>query len=384
MCIAVLLRMHSRHRFLIALLSAVSLLSCWACATGGVEPDAPAPAVEPDAVEPDGGEPAPIPEQDFAWQSIDVDTAPPAQWAHVLGDLGDGRAIVFGGTTLGDFGGETHDTTFLFDATTTPPTFEQLPVTGPSPRYCGCAAYDPDHRKVLVVGGRIGGTLLNDTWAFDVDENVWEVIPGNGPARGLGCALTHFADGNLYLFGGSSTSGTGNEMWSFSFDSNSWTPLVPPSPPGRRYDAALIATDDFIWMAGGSESTPSGFKNDVWRFDPDEQTWTELLPNDEDALPRGRRVPWVRKAPDNSGFYFGFGNNGGTVLNDLWFYDADANAFVEQDLPQAPPPRGWTQALPGGRGVIGVLFNGFDLSNPVGDVWQLLADDEDLPWWSTN
>ncbi|MCP4499971.1 MAG: hypothetical protein GY822_08430 [Deltaproteobacteria bacterium] len=86
-------------------------------------------------------------------------------------------------------------------------------------------------------------------------------------------------------------------------------------------------------------------------------------------------------APDESGFYFGFGNYVGDPLDDLWFYDFVENTYDEVNLPDAPSARGFSVALPGGRGAIGTLYYGYDMGGPVDSIWRLLASSDEPMWW---
>ncbi len=336
-----------------------------------------------DAGPPDAQE---IPEQDLGWESFDPpDGIMDAQWAHISADLGDGRAFVFGGIDVGAFGGgSVLGHTYLFDANQDPPGFTEVtPAIGssPEPRYCGCAAYHPEYNKVLLYGGRDLGALMGSTtWVFDLDDNSWTISTPFGSGPGLGCSMAYYpGDGKVYKFGGASAGGSSNRLWTYDFSDDTWTEIEDVDPPSARYDAELFALSDRLIVAGGAASAQNDFRSDVWSFNPANNKWVELSPNAQE--PTGRRVPWVRVAPDQSHFYFGFGNNFGEPLDDLWTFDLADNTFTAVDLDPAPLARSFSRALPGGWGEIGTLMYGYDMLDIVPDLWTLNASSEALTWW---
>ncbi|MCP4499972.1 MAG: hypothetical protein GY822_08435 [Deltaproteobacteria bacterium] len=233
---------------------ALIFFSAFAFGAGcGVEPSPPSPDVTSPS---DAG--TSIPTQALAWQNIDGNNdAPPAQWAHFSADLGDGKALLFGGTTFGSFGGEVVAGTYLFDANVFPPSFEkQSPVSEPSPRYCGCMAHHPQENKVLLYGGRNEGTLFTETWVFDLDTGEWMSIPVVGPPGGLGCALSAFSDGEMYLFGGATMMGSTNSLYSFSFESETWSEVSTLAPrQGDTTQAFFSARRQFDTQRRSSKCT---------------------------------------------------------------------------------------------------------------------------------
>jgi hypothetical protein len=350
-------------------------------ADGGSPPDA-GPA--PDA----GAEDPPVPPSGtFGWVAHpEVDALMADRWAPAIADLGGGRALVFGGADIDSFGGSPLDDVYRFDGRGAVPTFTPVelsstnpldPPLSPDPRYCGCAAFDPLRNEVLVIGGRSLQTFYTDIWRLDLDNNTFTEV-GQGPAALLGCAITwHPADDSFYLFGGASMSGSSNTLYRLASGEDTFSPVAVTSDaePSPRYDPWMGSDGTRLIMAGGARNAQQDFNGDVWAFDPSTGAWLELAANGEG--PVGRRVPWAHLSSTGDRLVFGFGNNGGEVLDDLWTYDLNADTWTEHTLDPAPPARGWSPPLPGGDDVIGYLLGGFDLGDPVADLWRLDADADD-------
>lgn len=368
---------------------------------GGVQPeDSGAPedaGTDEDAgTEQDGGDPEPDPEPEpvpptgvFGWNEIDnPEEVMVRRWSPLVADVGDGHAVLFGGADLDNFGGSPLDDVVWFDGRGAEPHFTSIEIAPPlnpfdehkpAARYCGCAAYDPSRDQVAVVGGRSLQSFFTDTWILDLDSAAFETLPAlaETPRGGLGCSLTYrVEDDAYYLFGGAGMTGSFNELWRLDGATRTWEQITVEGPaPGNRYDAWLGTHDGGLLMVGGARNAQQDFHADVWTFDLTSRTWTEVVGDDQGPL--GRRIPWVRKAHDGSGLYMGFGNHDTDLLNDLWWLDLGTGAWTEQTLENGPTARGWSPPLPGGDGVIGWLMGGFDLDEPVADLWRLDADAND-------
>lgn len=342
-----------------------------ACAEGTTGED-PEPTTEPEQ------EPEP---RELGWEEVEgVDQAHQNRWGFVSIDMGGGKAFVFGGADINDFGGEVLGDAFIVDATTNPPTMTDIAVPAElTPRYCGCGAYDSDRNEVMLVGGRALEDFYTDTFIFDVDAETFTKVDAPGPTAVIGCAATYVpSDDATYLFGGGSDAGgLLNEMWKWDPDARTWNAVTYASQdnPIPRYDGAMreLEPGGPLYLFGGfGDGTYLG---DTWTFDTSTLEWTNV-----DAVgPPGRRVPWMVAEPSGEGFYVAFGTYGfqpGEVHRDLWRFDVATGAWEEKTLDTMPPGRGFSQWLPGGPADIGLVLGGFDGANPVPEMWRLKAPDE--------
>lgn len=355
-------------RFVLSLL-VISLVGCDAALVetdGGVERgDASDP--------PDAGSPVDPTSARFRAATTDGD-GPWGLWGFLVAPVDDSRAIVIGGTDAGE-GTTTYDSVFRVEATAGGLTATRIDATGPAPRYCGCAAYDPVRDRVVIYGGRdlTVNAFAPETWALDLGSETWtELSSATQPTGTLGCAMAWSPSAEaIYMFGGADGFGAYAETHRLDADAGVWTPIAADGPVAR-YDAALLASHDgesLLLFGGSYGAMGAAFYADLWRFDPSAETWTEIpLPEG----PVGRRTPWIVRDPDRLGLYVGFGYDGAMQpLGDLWYVDLEARSWTELALPfeTAPSPRGFSYALPGGPDALAAIAGGFSARRPVSDAW---------------
>ncbi|HJL14081.1 MAG TPA: kelch repeat-containing protein [Sandaracinaceae bacterium LLY-WYZ-13_1] len=361
---------------LVLLLLAPHLLACGhADATEDAGSDA---ALLDDAGPPDAG---PTVDPTAArFEALETDGEGPwGLWGYQVAVLDGTRAVVIGGTDAGPFGGTTYDAAWLVEVGEAALSATPLDATGPAPRYCGCAAYDPLRERVVVHGGRDLETpaFAPETWELDLASETWtEVASATQAAGTLGCAMAWSPGAEaVFMFGGGNRSGYRAETHRYDPDAGEWR-LVDAEGPLARYDGTLIASHDgetLLLFGGSYGAMGSAFYADLWRFDPAAETWTEIpLPEG----PVGRRIPWMVRDPERLGLYVGFGYDGAMQpLGDLWYLDLeDPDTPAWTDLPQpldGPSYRGFARALPGGPDALGVVFGGYSTSRPVTDAWRL-------------
>ena len=110
------------------------------------------------------------------------------------------------------------------------------------------------------------------------------LTPTSGPVptgRTNAMAIYDSPANRIILFGGKSANGTRNDVWAFDLNTNSWTEITPsegsvPSPRLTPRGAFYAPTRQMlVWSGQGN-----GLFNDVWTFDLANETWTELQPPD--------------------------------------------------------------------------------------------------------
>ena len=343
-----------------------------ACDTTPVAVDAPVDAGLPDA-------PAPFDPLAVHWEARTVPALANPIWGHAAATLPDGRALVFGGA-IGD-GSAASDEALLVDASGGDIVLTPIAGTGPSERWCGCATYDGARDRVLIAGGRNGanlGGIPGDTWTLDVASGTYAELAGaSTPSSVIGCALAYSETARAtYWFGGASATGVSAVMHRLDADGTAWVAL-PATGPTPRYDAHLEAIDGgraLLLFAGSYGSAGAAFYSDVWRFDVATETWTEVTV--EGSTPPGRRAPWVRMANGERGFYAGFGYDGAMApLGDLHYFDLTTASWIPvAPAGEVPPARGFSPALEGPEGSVGILFMGLSSSSGIADAYVLARD----------
>lgn len=207
-------------------------------------------------------------------------------------------------------------------------------------------------------------------------QNTWlSKAPYGGGMRN---DASGFAIGNTgYILSGTDTGGYFMDMWAWNSSSNTWNE-VASYPGGERVGTKSVSLNGFGYVLGGEHPsncfltggklTGGGvcggtFYSDVWRYNPDSNTW--VIDTGFPGL--GRDFAVAVSDPDDSTIYYGTGNNNGTTyLSDWW-------AFYT-------PKHKWTQLanFPGGQraNAVGFFANG--------NIYVGTGDDNDTLNYATN
>lgn len=279
-------------------------------------------------------------------------------------------------------------------------TFTKHTTTGPGPSERSVPAAVGLGRWAYVFGGVKDdfntqvNTFYNDLYRLDTRTNTWQALTpvGDPPPRAFAAAVAHAPNDDIYIYGGA-TYQSGfllfiafGDLWKYSVASNSWTQIqaVNAVPPARSGAAAWIAGDR-IFVFGGIDSTFST-KNDLWKYDISNNSWTELIPNGAAGSPPARHVAQAGKRAKQGKLtlYGGEGDalSGFAVLTDTWQYDIATNSWTNV-TPMRPfdidPHRNYGAAaivdevlalqggdIPGGSSGCGAPFP----QNPTEQLWK--------------
>ncbi|CAE7355379.1 Lztr1 [Symbiodinium natans] len=260
----------------------------------------------------------------WAEVSVTPGTEPVRREGHSMVCTGD-SLLVFGGQSMS--GGVFQRHNDLWKLTLATSTWQQLTQTSgtlPPPRSGHSAVWNPDTQSMLVYAGADGSTRLSDLWSYSLTTNVFtQLTPTGGP---LGDRWEHAA---------------------------LWNPV----------DNTMLITAGFRMNVPGTPGTPLG--NDLWSYDPQANTWTELIPQGSPNAPSGRRVTsLVWNTATQAALLFA--GHDGQFLDDLWEYKA--GTWTQLVPASSPPARGfhlgaWTSTQ------VMIVFGGYDGSYLV-DTWQ--------------
>lgn len=194
------------------------------------------------------------------WQAMAPTTTPTTgDSAAIAYDAESDRAIVFGGA----FGGPAvppphgdNNKTWAYDLTNNTWT-EQFPPQNPPKRWVAAATYDSFSDRVVLFGG-IQGLVpnpppLGDSWAYDQNTNTWtEMNPSVRPAARCCHAMAYDSKADrIVLFGGRTTRFE-NDTWAYDIEQDLWIPLTRPSAPAGLRVAAGDSRVDLSWIAPSS------------------------------------------------------------------------------------------------------------------------------------
>ncbi len=287
--------------------------------------------------------------------------------ASAILDPVDHRMVIFGGTT-----GTTSNEVWAFDLDTN--TWENLtPAAGPpapTARITPASVYDPHgHQMIMWSGQGQGGTFFNDVWSFDLTDNTWsQYAPAGGPPAiryGVGYTWDPKAR-DLVTFAGFTFQGRFDDVWRFNDQAVTWTDVSPGNGPIERclHAACYDAINHRMIMYGGQNGGPLG---DIWALDLDTDTWTELTPA---SNPPGRYFATLVYDAGNHRATL-FGGQTPSNANDAWVFDLWTGLWTQLAPAGTPPSARYGSAgIYDGANDRMVVFGGFDVAYR-NDVWSL-------------
>ena len=219
----------------------------------------------------------------------------------------------------------------------------------PGVKICALMVYDSESDVSILFGGYDSENLLAspETWAYDYETNTWtEMTPANSPPGRFGQGLIYDEGRDrVFTFLGLGDNSTYfNDMWEYDYNTNTWTELFPSESPfprckgGCSYD---IESDQIISFGGFGAD---GVKLDeTWTYNYDENTWVNRT---SDAAPAPRmRCPMMYDEESDITLLFGGWIAKTDVLDDAevygdtWVYDFNTNTWTDMDPSVSPEPR---------------------------------------------
>jgi galactose oxidase-like protein len=311
-------------------------------------------------------------------------------------------------------------------ATPAPAAWTQLDVPGPAAREDHTWTVAGDGRTALLFGGRDGGTVHGDLWAFDLDADIWtELSPAPGPAARFGHEAVWVDDVGLVVFAGQAGTTFFNDLWAYDPDADAWTELPASGdvPVARYGTCAAIGPDGRLWISHGFTSDGVRFK-DTRAYDFRTGAWTDetpggtlpverclhgcwwtadgrlvlfggqttgtlalgdrwLLDDGEWTRVRGRHPPErnlyahyrVERAGAGATFLFGGQSPDGSYLDDLWVIpddDGDRDDAIGFTISgELPPARAGAEMIVDAGAGRALLFGGRNASGTLSDLWSI-------------
>lgn len=292
------------------------------------------------------------------------------------------QVIMFGGRGNGGITGDLYSDIWALDLETQG--WKEINVSsGPTPRLSPGLVYDPSHHQMILFGGYSNQGRVNDTWLFDLNNQVWEEISPAPypPARSdMGFEL----DGTNHiavLYGGyciESLRDLCDDTWIFDPDTNRWIEVSPLTSPPVIYGHSLNydSHQNRFLLWGGHMSdfdqgrmSSAGYNDSIWSYSYADNQWLEI-PASVQSHPSARY--WHQATYDSGlrGLLVFGGDAGNIYLADTWFFDSEIASWARQRTELTPPARivGSAVYSPDYNQII--LFGGLDddFSN-LNDTW---------------
>lgn len=195
---------------------------------------------------------------------------------------------------------------------------------------CGGASKSPAHESV---GSEVA--ILNvDTCIWDKPNTAKTATMVHGHA----CAVTGRT--KMIIFGGVKGEVTSSEVAVFNTDTMKWmTPIVKGAErPVARAGHACTSIREKVFVFGGV-TVDGNLLNDVWTFDQDSCSWTQVSCYGNQPSPRQGTSACASE--DGRRIYVFGGNDGTKVLNDVFFLDLERLqwTYVPVHIGVQPEPR---------------------------------------------
>jgi hypothetical protein len=213
-----------------------------------------------------------------SWSVLETDISPQPRKSAAMVYVPDmHQLILFGGETDAELNNET----WIFDLSTD--TWQQItPPVAPSPRAGHKMAHDSFNDRVILFGGETeDGNRSNETWLYDVFENIWILLsPAVSPSpRSKHAMVYDVANRKVLLFGGFTTGSVfpNNETWVYNDTTDGWSQLGPVPSPERRFLHAMVyasAIQEIILFGGATQgcgetdcvADSEFYKDDTWNY----------------------------------------------------------------------------------------------------------------------
>ena len=301
------------------------------------------------------------------WTELEVTgEAPPARENHTWTlDPGGEVAYLFGGRD----GGTVYDDLWAYDLRADAWTRVVPDGSTPPARFGHSAAWVPDIGVVVFAGQAAPELFYNDLWAFDPTANAWRQLPGGGaaPLARYGSCAALDADGRLWISHGFTQEGNRYaDTRTYDFAAAQWTDVTPSGdvPVARCLHGCFwsIGDDRLVLYAG--QTTGVTALGDLWTLDP-QAGWTE-----HDPPPTAARNLYAFARRTDDILVFGGADDVGGFPTDTFTLGPDLE-FAALETISAPPGRRAAQMIDDTTGGRTLLFAGASDSGALADLWEL-------------
>ncbi len=271
---------------------------------------------------------------------------------------------------------------------TAPPSTSHLPGSGawarvevdgrsPDAREDHTWTLDADGRTAYLFGGRDGGTLFDDVWAFNLQASAWRRVDvaGAAPSARFGHEAVWVQGRGLVVWAGQAGSTFFNDLWLFDPATAGWRQLPAGGdlPVARYGSCSGVGPDGRLWISHGFTEDGTRFA-DTRAYDFETGAWADETPAAGGPFERCLHACWWTS--DGRLALYGGQTTGTPALGDLWFLAPGPDGAATSTWAEAPAP------VPSARNLSSVarseeltlMFGGRGLDgDPLHDTW-LIAD----------
>lgn len=186
--------------------------------------------------------------------------------------------------------------------------------------------------RLLVFGGQSGGDFFDDLWAFDPARRRWTKLDGGkAPTARYGQAGDAIGD-RFVITHGFTFATRFDDTWSYGTSWRDVSPSSGPRPVKRCLHRALHLSSAERMVLYGGQTNDVPYLDDTWLYDPDARKWSEVT-----GRSPGARNLYAAVTTTERLYLFG-GKSEKGVLDDLWSFDG--RTWGRLDPKGTPPARG--------------------------------------------
>jgi len=214
----------------------------------------------------------------------------------------------------------------------------------PSPRGSASTAYDSKINQILLFGGGTGSSCWNDcppmngeTWIYDVASKTWtQIKPPTSPSGRANAAMAYDAESDRIILSAGFITAQNyapSDVWAFDMNTKTWTQMKPQSPPysfGHKMVYDSKADRMIVW--GGWNFDKNVGPDDTWTYDYNTDTWTKLNPKVRPQAVNLQGMAYDSKA-DRVIMW------GGGFNTSVWVYDLNKDNWEERKPTGGPSSR---------------------------------------------
>jgi hypothetical protein len=243
----------------------------------------------------------------------------------------------------------------------------------PDPREDHTWTVDADGATAYLFGGRDGGTVFADLWAYDLASNAWReiAVSGDAPAGRFGHEAAWIPGSGLAIFAGQTGSTFFNDLWLFDPGAGAWSKLLATgNVPIPRYGSCSgVGPDGRLWISHGFTEDGVRFA-DTHAYDFAKGAWSDVLPSGDGPIERCLHACWWTS--QGTFQLYGGQTTGVAALGDLWTLTPGAGtpASWAEASGALPPARQLPAVARHASTTVVVGGRGIDRA-PLADAWVL-------------
>ena len=207
------------------------------------------------------------------------------------------------------------------------------------------------NERAFLIGGQTDTGFTNEVFVFQAGTARWKVA-GRAPFRPRAAAFSFCIGEKIYYGSGRSNNERFNDFYSYNIVEDRWKKL-DDLPFGARDEVTAFAAMGYGYAMLGRDGEES--YRDVWEFDPQLEVWMKR----EDYPGNARSYAEAVQEPGGA-FIIGGQDEYGALLSDVYYYDAEVDAWIKMMDLEYGPLRGVTPVRLGNTiYVIGGITEGF-------------------------